>query len=239
MKKEALVTGGNSGIGFATARLLKERGYEVTITGRDADRVATAAHTLGVTGVVANMSDADALSKLAERFSERGLDVLVSNAGTGRFIPLGYYTEEQFADAMKVNVWGPLFLIQALAGALEKRKGAISFVSSVASQHGTPNTVFYAATKGALDAATRSLALELAPRHIRVNAVAPGIIATEIFAKGGLPQEQLPMFLEQVTAGVPMKRLGTPEEVAEVIVAQAESGYVTGSIWRVDGGVDA
>ena len=123
--------------------------------------------------------------------------------------------------------------------ALEKRQGSVTTISSIIVSHGFPGVALYAATKGAVEAFTHSLALELAPKKIRVNAIAPGAIDTPIFTKMGLTEEQQKMLAEQHKATIPLQRLGTPDEVAQVAVAQIESSYVTGSIWRVDGGADA
>ena len=239
MRKIALVTGGSSGIGYATAQLLKEKNYDVIISGRNAEKVAEVAQEMGARSLAADMADVDDLGRLASEFSDSGLDILVNNAGTIKFVPIGQYDAQQFSTHFDTNVRGPLLLIQALLPALEMRKGSITTISSIIVTHGAPGAALYAATKGAVEAFTRTLALELAPKNVRINAVAPGAIDTPIFSKMGLTQEQQAMLAEQHKASIPMGRLGSPQEVAQVVVAQLESTYVTGSVWTVDGGVDA
>ena len=239
MERVALVTGGNSGIGYATARLLKEREYRVFIAGRNAAGLVHAGQELNVETLTVDLEDANAVRAVASQFFESGLDVLVNSAGIGVFLPIGSYDEANIAQHFNVNVRAPLLLIQELVPALEKNQGSVTTVSSIISNHGAAGAAIYAATKGAVEAFTRSLALELAPRKIRVNAVAPGAIDTPMFSKMGLTAEQIDMVMEGHRTTIPLRRLGSPEEVAQVIVAQAEATYVTGSIWTVDGGVDA
>jgi len=237
--KIALVTGGNSGIGYATAKYLLERGYQVYICGRDSVRVNQAADSLQATALIADLANMDDTSQLAEPFVESGLDLLVNNAAIASFAPLEHITQSGFMEFVYTNLGSPLFLIQALLPALEKKQGSISFISSAVTRNGLPNASLYAATKGGIDAITRSLAIELAPRNIRVNAVSPGAIDTPIINKLGLSEEVIGQVKAQMEATIPMHRYGRPEEVAQVIVAQAEASYVTGSIWSVDGGIDA
>ena len=237
--KNILITCGNSGIGYATAALAKEKGYEVTITGRDPERVAHAAEALGVSGVVADMLKLEDMQALASRFSKSGLDVLVNNAAIARFMPLTLHADADYQEFLDTNIRGPLALIQFLLPALAKKKGCVTNVSSAVTNNGLPNASLYAATKGAIDAATRSLALEFAPQAVRVNCVSPGAIDTPIITKLGIPPEQIEAIKAQQVAMIPLQRYGTPEEVAYVILAQVEASYVTGSVWPVDGGVDA
>ena len=232
----ALVTGGNSGIGFATARLLADKGYEVTIAGRSAERVAAAAKTLGVNGLVADVARLDDLTTLAAAFLPIGLDVLVNNAGIGTVMPLGQFTEQSFAEHINVNLRGPMFLVQALLPALQARRGVIVNVSTVAAEVASPGFAQYAAAKAGLNAMSRCLSMELAPLGVRCNVVSPGPIETDIFAKLGLPEEQL----DEVRGGMleksPLGQLGQPEDVAQAILGQIENPNVTGAIWQIDGG---
>jgi NAD(P)-dependent dehydrogenase (short-subunit alcohol dehydrogenase family) len=239
MNKTALVTGGNSGIGYATAELLAKNGYDVCIAGRQAEQVNRAAKKLGVDALVADITRLDDLRAIAGHFHETGLDALVNCAGIAEIVPLGHYTAEAFARHIDTNVRGPLFLIQELMPALEKRRGAITTISSIIVTHGAPAVALYAASKGAVDAFTRNLALELAPRGVRINAVAPGAIETPIFEKFGLDANQLAQLAAQQREEAPLKRRGEPGEVAQVVLAQLESSYVTGSVWNVDGGTSA
>ncbi len=238
MSKIVLITGGNSGIGYSTARLFKKKGYVVFIAGRNVKRVNQAASELDVIPLVADMTIPKDMESLASNFHETGLDVLVNNAAAARFSPLSDMTKSHFTELFETNVFGPMMLVKELLPALEKKQGSIVNVSSVITSKGVVNGSLYAATKGAMDAATRSLALELAPRKIRVNVVAPGAIDTPIIQKTGLDDQQIKELRVRQEANIPMHRYGNPEEVAQVILGQAESTYVTGSIWRVDGGVD-
>ena len=233
-----LITGGNSGIGYASARLFKDRNYRVVISGRDPAKVKSAAERIGCDFVIADLMDLNGLAALAGQFPE-GLDVLVNNGGTAAFIPIEMHTPELFDQFVYTNVRAPLFLSQYLLPALEKRSGVIINVSSVIVESGKPNGSLYAVSKGAVDAMVRSLALEFAPRGVRINAVAPGPIETPIFDKMGAPKELVAAKLAEQIEMTPLKRLGSPEEVAAVILAQSEATYVTGSIWKVDGGIDA
>lgn len=236
--KTAIITGGNSGIGYATAKLLKEKNYDVTITGRSKARVEKAAAELGVKAVIADMSDLEQLKELSSKF-EAGLDVLVLNAAIAKFTPLSHSGLEQFNEMIDTNVRGPFFLCKYLEEALAKREGAISFVSSAVVNNGLANASLYSASKGALDSLCKSLAVELAPQGIRANVVSPGAIDTPIIHKLGIPEDHIPAIKQHVESTIPMSRYGQPREVAEVIVAQLESSYVTGAIWSVDGGVNA
>jgi NAD(P)-dependent dehydrogenase (short-subunit alcohol dehydrogenase family) len=236
--KTAIITGGNSGIGYATAKLLKEKNYDVTITGRSKARVEKAAAELGVKYFIADMSDLEQLKELSSKF-EAGLDVLVLNAAIAKFAPLSHSDLELFNEMIDTNVRGPLFLCQYLEESLAKRQGAVSFVSSAVVDNGLANASLYSASKGALDSLCKSLAVELAPQGVRVNVVSPGAIDTPIIHKLGIPEEHIPDIKLHVESTIPMSRYGQPREVAEVIVAQLESSYVTGAIWSVDGGVNA
>ena len=239
MNKKALITGGNSGIGYATASLFKDRGYQVTISGRNSEKLSKAAAELGVEWVIADMARIEDLKMIATKFAENGLDVLVNNAGIAAFMPIDAHTELDYERFLNTNIRGPLALIQALLPALRIRQGCIINVSSAICSNGLPNASLYAATKGAVDSFSRSLALELAPQNIRVNVVSPGAIETPIFSKMGLDEKQMEAIKANVESTIPMQRYGRPEEVAQVIFAQVEATYVTGAIWGVDGGIDA
>lgn len=238
MQKSALVTGGNSGIGFATAKLLKAKGYAVTIVGRDSERVNEAAQQLGVEAVIADMGNAADVAQLAKYFDGKLLHALVNNAAIARFMPLQFCSAADFDEFMNVNVRGPLDLIKGVLPALQQAGGSICNVSSAIVNNGLANAALYAATKGALEAVTKSLAIEFAPMGIRINAVAPGAIDTPIITKFGLDEQTQIAIKEHMSTLIPLKRYGTAEEVADVIAAQLESTYTTGAIWAVDGGVN-
>jgi len=236
--KTAIVTGGNSGIGYATAKLLKEKGYDVTITGRSKARVDKATTELGVKGIVADMSDLHQLRELSTKF-EDGLDVLVLNAAIAKFAPLALSGIEQFNEMMDTNVRGQFFLCQYLEQSLAKKQGAITFISSAVVNNGLANASLYAASKGAIDSLCKSLAVELAGKSIRVNVISPGAVDTPILQKLGLPEEILPEMKRALSETIPLKRYGKPDEIAHCILSQLEAKYVTGAIWQVDGGVNS
>ncbi|MGH8592881.1 MAG: SDR family NAD(P)-dependent oxidoreductase [Gammaproteobacteria bacterium] len=237
MHRVALITGGNSGIGNAVAKKLISLGYYVYISGSDPRKTKQAALALGAEAIIADLRSLESIECIAAPFSEKGLDVLINNAAIVSFLPIDMLSEQSFDDHFHVNVRSPLFLIKALLKPLEKRKAAVTNISSVISQCGVPGFSVYAATKGAIEAVTRNLAIELAPRCIRVNAVCPGAIDTPIFSKMGIPEDQLETTESHIASSIPLQRFGTPEEVADVVVAQVEASYVTGAVWHVDGGV--
>lgn len=236
MRKTVLITGGNSGIGFATANLFAQNGYKVYITGRSEEKITKAASKISATPILADMINPDAPKEIAKHFAS-GLDVLVNNAGLARFANLNQITKTMFEELFSVNIISPIMLIKELSTALAKKQGSVVNVSSVITHKGIPTATVYAATKGALEAATRCLALELAPENIRVNAIAPGGVDTPIIQKLGLNQNQIIELQTKQEKNIPMNRYGKPEEIAHIIFALAEATYVTGSVWRADGGV--
>jgi NAD(P)-dependent dehydrogenase (short-subunit alcohol dehydrogenase family) len=238
MPKTALITGGNSGIGYATAYLLKEKGYSVVISGRHKGRVSRAAVEIGVEYIIADMAELKDIKRLASRFQNEGLDVLVNNAAIVRFIPLSELSSTDYSLFFNTNIRGPLELIRELIPALKKKQGSITNISSIAVNNGLLNGSLYAATKGALEAATRSLALELSPKKIRVNVVSPGAVDTPLLRKSGISQENIDARRTAFNRIIPLQRYGKAEEVAHVVCSQLEATYVTGSVWVVDGGAD-
>ncbi|MEM1215874.1 MAG: SDR family NAD(P)-dependent oxidoreductase, partial [Bacteroidota bacterium] len=193
--KVAVVTGGNSGIGYATAEELKEKGATVIITGRSQERVDAAARELGVRGLVADVSDLSAIDQLVQNIQAdyEQVDILFVNAGIFQPAPVGQITEEMFDHQMGINFKGAVFTIEKFLPIL-RDGGSIINLSSVNAYTGMPNTAVYAASKAALNSYTRTAATELAPRKIRVNAVNPGPVQTPIFGKTGMPEEQLSGF---------------------------------------------
>ncbi len=237
--KTALITGGNSGIGFATAKQLKQMNYDVHIVGKNSKTVTQASKQLQVHAHIADLSNIEELKELSNHFTKTGLDLLVNNAGIATPLPLEEYTLDNFDKHININLRAPLMLIHYLLPALEKKQGCVVNISSIITHRGAPGFAIYAATKGALEAMTKNLALELSTRNIRVNAVAPGAIDTPIFDKFGLTPSQSEQAKQHSLSTIPMGRMGTPEEVAQVIISQAHSSYVTGAVWTVDGGVNA
>ena len=239
--KNAVVTGGNSGIGFATAKKLKAQGASVIIAGRNEKRVEEAAAELGVTGFVADVRSLSALDRLVEVVSHEfdRVDILFVNAGIFQPAPVGQISEELFDHQMGINFKGALFTIEKFLPILREGASIIN-LSSVNAYTGMPNTAVYAASKAALNAYTRTAATELAPRNIRVNAVNPGPVYTPIFGKTGMSEDQLSGFAEAMQNRVPLKRFGQPEDIANLVsfLASDEASFITGSEYNIDGGIN-
>lgn len=238
--KVAVITGGNSGIGYASARDLKAKGANVIITGRSTEKVEQAAADLGVRGIVADVSDLKAIDQLVEQIKADygAVDILFVNAGIFAPAPVGQITEEMFDHQMGINFKGAVFTIEKFLPILKDGASIIN-LSSVNAYTGMPNTAVYAASKAAMNSYTRTAATELAPRKIRVNAVNPGPVTTPIFAKTGLPEEALNDFAANMQKRVPLKRFGKPEEVAKLVsfLASDEASYITGGEYNIDGGI--
>ncbi len=240
--KVAVVTGGNSGIGLATAKRLQDEGAKVAISGRSRKTLDQAVKALG-NGVVAVQADVAKLTDADKLFAEVSqklgkIDVLFVNAGVAKFAPLADTPESVFDEQFSINVKGAYFTIQKALPFLNDG-ASIILNTSVVSTKGTPGASAYAATKAAMRSLTRTAAAELVGRRIRVNAVAPGPIETPIFGKTGLPQEAIDEFAKGVIQSVPMKRFGQPEEVAAAVafLASQDASYITGVELNVDGGL--
>ena len=234
--KVAVVTGGTSGIGLASARRLAAEGAHVFITGRrkpelDAAVEAIGSRATGVQGDVSNLADLDRLYAVVKEQKGR-VDVLFANAGGGEFAPLGAITEEHFDKTFNSNVKGLLFTVQKALPLLPEG-ASIILNASITSSKGTPAFSVYSATKAAVRSFARSFTVDLKDRKIRVNAISPGPIDTP--GLGGLGDE----VKKGLAAAVPMGRLGKPDEIAKAVVflASDDSSYVTGIELFVDGGM--
>lgn len=238
--KIALITGGTTGIGAATARLFQSEGATVMVTGQNPATVkAVQAEYPGIEAELADQSDTDSTRKLIERVRARHgrIDILFVNAGVAHFAPIENVDEGFFDREFAVNVRGAYFVIQN-ALSIMPNGGAIILTGSTAGSSGAPAMSVYAATKAALRSFGRTLAAELAARNIRVNTVSPGPIQTPIFGKAGLNQEQLDGFIEGVKSRVPLGRMGAPEEVAATaLYLAADATFMTGGEIVVGGGL--
>ncbi|EED31185.1 oxidoreductase, short chain dehydrogenase/reductase family [gamma proteobacterium NOR5-3] len=239
--KTAIVTGGNSGIGYATAKKLSESGAKVLITGRREDALEKASNELGVSAFVADQSDLAATDRLASyaRTELGPIDILFINAGVFSAAPIEQLSETQFDAIMDINFKGAFFTLQKLLPVLRDGASVIN-LSSINAYTGMPNTAVYGASKAALNSLTRTAASELAPRGIRVNAVNPGPVQTEIFGKSGLPPEAIQEFASALQQRIPLKRFGNAEEVASLVafLASDEAGFITGAEINIDGGTN-
>lgn len=240
--KVALITGGTSGIGLATAQQFIAEGAHVFITGRRAAELDAAVKKLGssatgVQGDVSKLSDLDRLFATIKEQKGR-LDVLFANAGGGAFVPLEEVTEEHFDKYFGINVKGTLFTVQK-ALPLMTAGGAIVINGSVASTKALPAFGVYAATKAALRSFARTWTLDLKGRNIRVNVVSPGTVITPGYKNElGLTDEQIEAFKAQAAATTPLGRTGTPDEIARAVVflASDDASFINGIELFVDGG---
>jgi NAD(P)-dependent dehydrogenase (short-subunit alcohol dehydrogenase family) len=239
--KIAVVTGGNSGIGYATAKELAAQGAQVIITGRQPQAVEKAANELGVIGLVSDQSDLASIEALVSQVQSRfgGLDVLFINAGVAAFAPIEQATEAHFDDIMDINFKGAYFTLSKFIPLL-RPGAAVTFLTSVNATSGMPNTSAYAASKAALHSLVKVASSELAGRGIRVNAVSPGPINTPLFGKTGLDEPSLQGFAAAMSQRIPLKRFGTSQEVAKLVsfLSSEDAGFINGSEYLIDGGIN-
>jgi NAD(P)-dependent dehydrogenase (short-subunit alcohol dehydrogenase family) len=235
-RKMAVITGGTTGIGFATAKRFVDEGAFVFITGRrqkelDEAVKAIGSNVIGVRGDVSRLQDLDRLYETVKAKGKGTIDVLVANAGIGEFAPLASLTEEHFDKLFDLNVKGTLFTVQK-ALTLMNDGGSIILIGSVASVKGTPSFGTYGATKAAVRNLVRAWTMELKDRRIRSNVLSPGPIKTP------LVDLQPPEAIARILSTIPMGRMGEPEEVAKaaVFLASDDSSFVTGIELFVDGG---
>jgi NAD(P)-dependent dehydrogenase (short-subunit alcohol dehydrogenase family) len=237
----ALITGGTTGIGLATARVLHERGYGVLVTGRNPETLAAAKRALPEDVVVfradaSSIADAEAVAaELRERFGK--LDLAFLNAGVAPIVALDDLDEQTYDQIFDVNIKGQVFTLQKVLPLLGKGSSVV-LNCSVITEKALPGQAIYAATKGAQLALVRTLAADLAPRGIRVNAVSPGPIDTPAWTKLDFPPEDLPGMKDALAAKVPLGRIGEAEEIAHMVafLASPEASYITAANMMVDGG---
>jgi NAD(P)-dependent dehydrogenase (short-subunit alcohol dehydrogenase family) len=240
-EKVAVVTGATSGIGAATARRLLRANFRVVAIGRAEKALAAllAEAPERVRTVRADLTDDAAITMIARSIPEYEdrVDVLVNAAGVIASDALAGLKRDDFLRMTSLNVLAPVLLTQALLTWLEATKGSVVNVSSVTGVRAFPGIFSYCVTKAALDQATRCAALELAPRGVRVNAVNPGVVVTELHKRGGMDDAAYATFLERSKTTHPLGRPGTAEEVAEAIFFLATTAtFTTGVTLQVDGG---
>ena len=240
--KVAVVTGGNSGIGLATARAYVREGAKVAITGRSDATLKAAQKELGpdVLAIKADFSKvaeiASAMDRIKERFGR--IDALFVNAGIGRFVPFEEVTEEFFDETMATNLKGAFFTVQK-AVPLFSKGAAVVLNASINAHLGMPGSTVYGASKAAVVNLAKTLSADLLSRGVRVNVVSPGPISTPILDRMGLPEEATRQIRDNITQQVPLKRFGHPDEIAAAVLylSSSESTYVLGTELVVDGGM--
>ena len=239
--KIAVITGGTTGIGQSAARLFHEEGARVFVTGRSEQTLAEAKESLpdGITTIRSDASRLEDIDELAATLKAKAgrVDVLFINAGIAKAMPFESITPEIFDEMSGINFRGAYFTIQKLLPLLSEGSSVV-LTTSIAADLGMATFSAYSATKAALSSLARTLSNELAPRGIRVNEVSPGMIETPIYAKLGMSTDQVAGLKGMMVDMVPVKRIGTAEEVAKaaLFLASDDSSYLLGSKIRIDGG---
>lgn len=238
--KVAVITGGNSGIGYATAKELKASGAIVMITGRRKEAIEKAAEELGVIPFVADQSSLEDTERLmaavAAQFGK--VDILFINAGIAGIAAIEAATEKHFDDIVDINFKGAYFTLSKFIPLLSDGGSVVFLSSNTASMNGVSSSV-YSASKAALNAVMKIAALELAPRKIRVNAVSPGPIKTEVMKKVGLDTATVGQIYEHLVTRIPLAKIGEPEDVAKMVayLSADSASFITGSEFIMDGGM--
>ncbi len=240
--KTILITGGTTGIGLATAQLLSAEGAKVIVTGRSPETLAAARKALPADTIIlksdsGNLAEAQALGAEVKKHAAK-LDGVFLNAGIGQFGPIEAMTPRHFDDMFGVNVRGVYFQLQSLLPVLAN-PSAVLFNASVVAELGFAATSIYSATKAAVVSLGKSLAVELAPRGIRINTLSPGPIATPIYSKLGFAADAQKGFEDHMASQSLFKRFGNPEEVAKLarFLLSDDSSYIIGENIAIDGGV--
>jgi len=239
--KTAVVTGGNSGIGYATAKELVAQGAKVIITGRRKEAIELAAKELGAIPFVADQSKLEDIERLSKEIEEQfgRVDILFINAGvTGENLAVADMTESNFDSVMNVNFKGAYFTLSRFVPILNDGASVV-FLSSIVSSMYKPNSSVYQSSKAALNSIAKTAAVELAPRKIRVNMVSPGPTKTEVLSKNGADQETVDGIFDYLKEIIPLKKIGVPEDVAKLVLYLSDeaSSFITGSDFVIDGGL--
>lgn len=239
--KVAVITGGNSGIGLATAKVFIDEGAKVALFGRDAATLERAvatlgAHAIGVQGDVTRAADLARLYTTTKR-TFGAVDIVFANAGVAEFMPLEAINDEHFDRLFDVNVKGVLLTVQQALPVLND-KASIVLTTSGVNKIGLPASSVYSATKAAVRSFARTLSAELVGRGIRVNAISPGYTATPIFGRMGLNEEQIQGIGADAVNTVPLRRMADPKEIANaaLFLASNDSSYIVGAEINADGG---
>lgn len=239
--KTAVITGGNSGIGLATVKVFKARGAKVLFTGRNPETVSKTAELTGTIGVVSDQSNLSDIDNLVSRVSQElgKVDILFINAGTLKIIPFEQVTEDIYDEYISINQKGFYFTLQKFLPLLNDDAAVFMMSGS-----GTKTSTFLGSSlkfqaAAAVNSMVRTLTLELAPRGIRINAILPAAVETDVFKNAGFPVEAVPQIYETIVAGVPLKRVAKPEEVANLVafLASDEASYINGVEYIIDGGL--
>jgi NAD(P)-dependent dehydrogenase (short-subunit alcohol dehydrogenase family) len=240
--KVAVITGGNSGIGYATAEAFIAAGARVIITGRNADAVHQAAQNLGhqTIGIINDAADLNSVRGLANQLKAASvdhIDIIFYNAGVAQFAPVADMSLEMFDNNMNINFRGAFFTVQALLPML-RSGGSIIFNGTFLGHSSMAGNSAYGASKAALIHLAKTLSIELASQKIRANTISPGAISTPIYSKLGMNEEELGAFAAGFIPKIPMARFGEAAEIAKAAVffASDDSSYVTGAELLVDGG---
>ena len=240
--KVALVTGGNSGIGLATAKLFSQEGAMVIISGRDRVTLHEAALEIGgdVLTIAADVADLGQIDRMYDEIVEKigKIDIIFANAGIGRFTSLEDTTEALYDEVFNINLKGLYFTVQKSLTRLNDNAAIVLNTSFIANL-GRPGTSVVSASKAAVRSLARTFAAELIDRGIRVNAVSPGAIATPFHSKTGLPPEAVAASAQKFITQIPMRRFGTAEEIANAVLflSSSDSAYILGAEIAVDGGI--
>lgn len=238
--KVAVITGGNSGIGYATAKQLKEQGATVIITGRRKEAIEKAAFELGVHAIVADQSRVLDIENLALKVKEDfgQIDILFINAGIAGLGTIEQATETLYDDIMNINLKGAYFTLSRFIPILKDGASVVFLSSNTASMSGAGSSI-YSSGKTALNAVMKIAAVELAPRKIRVNSVSPGPTETEVMKKVGLDEATVKSIMDVVVDKIPLKQMGTSEDVAKMVshLSSEASKFITGADFIMDGGM--
>jgi NAD(P)-dependent dehydrogenase (short-subunit alcohol dehydrogenase family) len=240
--KTALITGGTSGMGFATAQQYIQEGGKVIITGRSEENVKIAVNKLGENafGIVSDagrMSDLMSLRNKVEKLTEN-IDLVFANAGYGRFAPIANVDENHFDELFNTLVKGSFFTVQQILP-LMKEGSSVIFNTSFVTEFGMPDFSVYSAAKSAVQSFIKTFATELAEKGIRVNGISPGHIKTNIFNNTGLSSEQIDKAVQNIIPTIPFKRQGEPSEIANTVlfISSDEASYIHGAELRIDAGI--